>query len=484
MLEIIISLWWLWIIIITVLTIIVTAVLYTIVPADKADVVIQRGRRRIFSSHPDYQEKDNKKAAYFKVPSWVPGAGMVVHRMPLKILSIPIPDFLAFDKDRARFVCDIVAYAIVKDPVTAAMRFPETLKELSEDISKVVVATTRDSTTKKPVREIINDREGIIQTINKPLSDALLNWGLELRDIELIDFKDPSEPIYEGEKPPQVIKDISSIIEVQINSEARQKNAEQLKIARLKEAEAEEIAKMREIKRDEEIGKRDKKRDQEIAKEAKKAMEETLEVRKVEQVKSQQIEKERAVVEANQKKDVELVIKTQKQLTGEGDRLMKEEQAKGEAAFIREKGYADADAKQKLQDALNKFGENAIRALIAEIMVEKDRQIGVETAKALKEADLKVFSGGDAGKQGFDLGQMVNSLGVADEGGKASLLNRLAQPNDLGFKKLNMDKLMGIISEREDLQRKLKEAIIEKEQQEQKVQEEQPKSKARRKNLP
>ena len=477
-LSFLISFWWIWIIIIPVIIFIIAAVLYTIVPADKADVVIQRGRRRTFSPHTEYT--DVGKAAYFKIPSWIPGYGMVVHRMPLKILSIPIPDFLAFDKDRARFVCDIVAYGVIKDPVVAAMRFPATLEELGQDISKVVRATTRDSTTKKPIREIINDREGIIKTINRPLTEALVNWGIELRDIELVEFKDPEQPIYKGEEPPHVIKDISSIIEVQINSEARQKNAEQIKIARLKEAEAEELAKKREIQRDEEIGKRDQKKEQEVAKEQKMAREQQLEVTRVNQVKQQQIDKEQMIVKATQDKEVESINRQQKQLMGQGDRLRDEEMAKGQAAFIRERGYADADAKQKLQDALNKFKENAILALIAEILVEKDRQIGVETAKALSQADLKVFSGGTAGQQGFNLGEMVKSLGVADEGGKVSLLNRISQPNDLGFKKFNLEKLLGVISERKDLQDKLKEAIAEKESQ---IIEEKPK-KGKRKKLP
>ena len=446
-----------WVIIVLgALIFIIAATLYTIVPADKADVVIQRGRRRVFSSHTDYG--DQNKAAYFKIPSWIPGYGMVVHRMPLKILSIAIPDFLAFDQDRARFVCDIVAYAVIKEPVTAAMRFPDSLDELGKQISKVVQATTRDSTTKKPIREIINNREGIIDTIETPLMEAISHWGLELRDIELVEFKDPTEKEYGEAEPPHVIKDISSIIEEQINSEARQKNAEQRKQARLKEAEAEETATMRELARDEEIGKRDQRKNQEVAKETKVAMEEQLEVKKVERVKTEQIDKERAIVEANKMKEVEAVLKEKKQLLGEGDRLQQEEQAKGQAAYIREKGYADADAKLKLQDALNKFGDNAIRALVAELIVEKDRQIGVETANALKTADLKVFSGGDAGKQGFDLGQLTKSLEVADKTTKPSVLNKIAQPNDLGFKKLDFDELVGMLSD-EDTKKQIRDAM-------------------------
>jgi len=393
MLEVITDFWHIWLIIlIGLITFIIAAVLYTIVPADKADVVIQRGKRRTFSPHPEYT--DVNRAAYFKIPAWVPGYGMVVHRMPLKILSIPIPDFLAFDKDRARFVCDIVAYGVIKDPVVAAMRFPGSIEELGTDISKVVRATTRDSTTKKPIREIINDREGIIDTINAPLTDALKHWGIELRDIELVEFKDPEEPIYKGEEPPHVIKDISSIIEVQINSEARQKNAEQIKIARLKEAEAEELAKKREIQKDEQIGMREQKKNQEVAKEQKLAREQELEVTKVQQVKTQQIEKERAIVEANQKKEVENINKEKKHLEGQGDYLMQMEQAKGKAEFVRQQGYADADAKERLQQALNKFKDEAIRALVAEKLVEMQKEVGIAGAKALEVADLRVFSGG------------------------------------------------------------------------------------------
>lgn len=472
------------IIIATILTIAILASLYTIVPADYADVVIQRGRKRVYSSQKEYSP--DEKSAYFKIPSWffIAGLGMKVHRMPLRILDIPIPDFLAFDKDRARFLCDIVAYAIIKDPIVSAMRFPSTVEELGRDISKVVRATTRDSTTKKPIREIINDREGIIKTINGPLSQALSNWGLELRDVELVEFKDPTKKEYGEEEPPHVIRDISSIVEVQINSEARQKNAEQRKIARLKEAQAEEEAKRREIERDEKIGTREKIKDQEIAKEHKIAKEQELEVTKVDQVKSAEIEKEKQIVVANQNKEVEKINKEKKQLEGEGDRLMLEEQAKGNAAEIREKGLADAVAKEKLQQALNKFEKKAITALVAQDIVEMERQAKIETAKALASAELRVFSGGEPGKKGFDLAQLLESVGMNNKGAQASLFNRIAQPNDLGFKKLNFEEWIGIVEDNKELRSELKKVIDEAEQLPEEKEETNPKRRKRREHLP
>lgn len=413
----------------TALLIFILASLYRIVPADFADVVIQSGRARVYSSHKQYSP--DGKSAYFQIPSWFFffKLGMQVHRIPLKIIPVNVPNFLAFDKDRARFVCDIVTYVIVKDPIEAAKRFAGDLEVLNTQISVIVQSTTRDVTTKKAIREVINNRQDVIEAVTPILSETIDNWGLELKSLELIDFKDP-DPSFGVES--KVIHDISSIIEKQINSEARQKNAEQLKIARTKEAEADEEAKKREIMRDEEVAKREQEKNMKVAEKQKEAREKELDVIKVQQVKSQEIEKERAIVEANQKKEIETINKEQKRLEGEGDRARAEEQAKGDAAPIREKGYAEADAKEKLQEALNKFEDKAIRALVAEKIVEMQQAIGVASAKALEQAEMKVFVGSDSGG-GFDTGKVIESIRVSSEASAKSVLNRLARPLDLGI---------------------------------------------------
>ena len=410
----------------------ILASLYRIVPADYAHVVIRKGTMKVYSPHEEYSTEG--KSTYFEIPDWffLFGLGLRVHKIPLEIIPINVPDFLAFDKDRARFVCNIVAFVTVNDSVVAAKRFGGNIENLKSQVSKVVQATTRDATTKRAIREIINDREGIINTITKPLTEALIHWGLDLRDIELVEFRDPRTDEY-GEES-HVIADISSIIEEQINSEMRQKNAEQRKTARLKEAEADESAQKREITRDEEVGKRKQQQEKKVFDEQKLAREAALDVEKVQKVKTQEIEKERQIVEAKQMKEVEEIKKQKKKLEGEGDRLMQEEQAKGAAAPIREKGFAEAMAKEKLQAALNKFKDEAIRALVAELIVEKDRQIGVELAKSLEKADLKVFAGSGEGKAGFDLGQLLGAIKVSgDKEDVNALLNRIGKPNDLGI---------------------------------------------------
>ncbi|MGD9962960.1 MAG: SPFH domain-containing protein [Thermoplasmata archaeon] len=459
------DIWMLALIVVVLLLILfaIFAAMYTIVPADYVDVVIQKGKMRVLSPHREYNTVG--KAAYFKIPSWffLLGLGMTVHRVPLRMITIDVANFMSFDIDRARFLCNIITYVAVTEPVKAAQRFGGNIGELEMQVAQIVTATTRDACTKKTIREIINNREDIIETVTPSLRDAIQHWGIDLKDIELVDFKDPTKAEYGEEMPPHVIKDISSIIEEQINSEARQKNAEQRKIARLKEAETDEEARKREIRRDEEVAKREQEKDKAVAEQQKVAVAEQYEVVRVEEVKMAEIMKQKALVVANQNREVEEINKEQKRLDGEGDRIYLTEKAKGEASPIRERGLADAEAKMKLQDALNRFGPEAIRALVAEKLVDMQKEIGIETAKALSSADLKVFAGGSGARAGFDLGQMIESMSVASDSSAMSVLNRLARPNDLGFKDI-MGVLTGVLDENKELKSKVSKMVEEEEQ--------------------
>ena len=229
-----------------------------------------------------------------------------------------------------------------------------------------------------------------------------------------------------------------------------------------KEADTDEEARNREVRRDEDGAKREQEKDKAVAESQKVAVAEQYEVVRVEEVKMAEIMKQKALVVANQEKEVEEINKEQKRLDGEGDRIYLTEKAKGEASPVRERGLADAEAKMKLQDALNRFGPEAIRALVAEKLVEMQREIGIETAKALSNADLKVFAGGNSAKAGFDLGQMIESMSVASDSSAVAVLNRLARPNDLGFKDI-MGVLTGVLNENQELKSEISKIKVDEE---------------------
>ena len=490
-----------WIFIIVGIVIALSMLLRRVVPPNEIHIVVRKSRTDIYCANPEYFLKPKRdpetglivphntddieavqvKSVYYYFPSFLPFIGMYVRRLPLEMLEIKVPNFVAFDMKRARFECDIVAFCAIIDGKTAAMRIPGTgdMEELEKQVQQVLWATMRDSTTKMIVRDIINNRKEIINMIKDPLKEALDEWGLGLKDIEIIEFKDAPQG--------KVISNISSIREQEIETEARQKNADQKKQARLAEAQAEEIAKIREVERDEAIQKRDQDRIQKVAVQQRLARQKELDVVQVEKVKNQEIEKEKAEVfaeqeravakiDAEKRREVESVIKQQKLLEGQGDRQRDQEQALGKAAYTREQGIAEADAlkakllgeaigKEKLQEALNKFTDAAIRAMTAIREIEKDEAVYSKLAESMAYADAKLFmGGGKTGKDGFEFGKAMEGLLTGSGPTGLATINRLGQPNDLGFQDKNWIKLAVALQQHPELKKQIREAMDESKQ--------------------
>lgn len=361
---------------------------YRVVPVNMAHVVVALGKTCVYSGHKEHG--GDGRAAYFEIPSFIPFFGVQVHKISLQMIEVDVPNFLAFDRDRVRFECDIVAYLAVDDAIRATQRFPQGPEELKSQVVKIVQATTRDTTTKLTIREVINERDLIAQKIHQVLSPEVQKWGMSLQALELVNISDPAD------KSTTVIQDISSIVEVQINSEARQKNAEQRKQARLKEAETEQLAKVREIERDEEVGKREQLKELEVAKQRQLAQEEAMRVTRVQQVRQAEIERDAAVERAEGEKQSIIRVKG------------------GEAEGVRAVGYAEADAKSRLADALKKINDAALQVR----QIEKDEKIGVTAAEALKNADIRFINAGPTTSLmdlftpsgGANLGGMINAL--------------------------------------------------------------------------
>lgn len=293
------------------------------------------------------------------------------------MIEFSLEKTLTYDRNRVRFETDIVAYAMVDDPIVAAARFPKGVDELKEQMSKIMKASNRDTTTKMTLREIINEREVVARKLFEAMQPEVSKWGLKLHAVELVSMRDPVD------KLSTAIKDISSIAEVQIHSEARQRNAEQLKQARMKEAEAEEAARIREIERDKEIHLREQLKLQEVLREQQQAREEEMKMIRIEQVQKAEIERDAMIRLA------------------EGDRAARVQRAEGEkeatvlikmseAEGIRRVGEADAEAKSKLADALKKINDSSLDVR----KIEKEEKIGLAVAEALKNAEVKIIQAG------------------------------------------------------------------------------------------
>lgn len=381
---------------------------YRIVPPSEAHLVVTPWGRWVAS--PDESVATKGRKAYFAIPIL-----FAIRRLDVTIKELVVTQD-TYEKNQARYeVKSSIKYRIT-DVMTAAERYIND-EALQKQLTEVVKASVRAITVKYEVQDARANKHLMSEEILKQIKDDMGQWGLTLVNFQLIDFQDTAES--------KIISDISKRREVEIQAITRERNAEKIKQARMKEAEADEKAQEREIKRDEIVGMKEQNKIQQIAEQEKLAREKEYEVKRVMAVKQAEIDKE-----------AEMVVKEKKQLEGEGDRLKAEQVAKGDAAPIREKGYAEADAKEKLQDALNKFKSEAIRALVAEQVVSMQENVGIATAEALSKADLKVFAGGGQAQSGFDLGRMIQSLQVADDSTARSVLNRIGRPNDLGLSNL------------------------------------------------
>jgi flotillin len=383
---------------------------YRIVDPSEAHLVVTPGDKFVVSSDP--KVATDQKKTYFAIPSFIPFFGRAVRVMDLTIKEISINQ-KTFEKDQATYNVQSSTKFRIEDVKTASETFIDD-KSLAEQLKEVIKAGVRASTVQYSVVDALRNKKKMEEEVRSEIEKDLRSWGLDLVNFQLSDFTG------------KIIEDISLRREVEIETNTRQQNAEKYKAAKVKEAEADEVARQREIERDRTIGEQEQLKEQKIAEMRKTAEEKRFEVVKVQIIKQAEIDKEKAIVVANHKKETEKILMEQKKLEGQGDRAKMEEQAKGDAA---------------------------IRALVAEKVVEKDKEVGIATANALEKADLKVFSGG-GNSSGFDLGQMVESMSVADNDTANMFKNRLARPNDLGMKALGIQSLTEKVESSENEQDK------------------------------
>ena len=309
---------------------------YRVVPPSQAHLVVTPRTRFVASS----DAKLGTQTTYFDIPS-IPFIGRKVRKMDVTIKELVVQQE-TYEKDQARFnVTSSLKYRIT-DVIRAAETFISA-DELEKQMQEIIRASVRAVTVKYNVVDARANKQKMSDEISKEISDDLAKWGLKLINFVLVDFQDTEDS--------SIISDISKRREVEIETETREMNAVKFKQARMKEAESEELAKRREIEKDERVAMREQNKLKKVAEEQKIAREKELEVTRVNQVKGAEIEKAKQIVVANQNRDVEKINKEQKRLEGEGDRDKAIEQAKGEAAPIREKGLAEAQAKEKLQAA-------------------------------------------------------------------------------------------------------------------------------------
>jgi len=346
-----------------------------VVARDEAHVVIKRTKVVVYSGTPDISGYSGSTYYYF--PSWVPTLGMDVTEVPLSVLELRVPEMVTFAARNARFTLTASVFVRVTDPLKSAQRWPgRHVDEFVSGVKELMENAIRNTTTAFAAEDIIEKKDEIASKLQHALSADMDEYGCIITNVGIVDITDAPGNT--------VISDIARKREAEINSESRQIVAVKEREARVVEAENRQAAEMRESAAAEAIGVRDREKEERVYVSQQKVAQEEMEVQKIRQVRAAEIERDAAIERAQGERQAVIL---RREAEAEGTKAV----GLAEAEVTRNKGLAEAEAIAKRVEALNCLQEEGQTFRT----IEKDERVGMELAKALQQADLKLVSTGE-----------------------------------------------------------------------------------------
>ena len=403
----------------------------------------------------------NNGNVYYAFPSWIPKLGVSTIVLPMSVFDVRINDYEAYDLERLPFKVDLTAFFRISESNLAAQRVSN-FEDLQEQLEAIIQGSVRSILSSKNLNDILQMRSELGQDFTDAVREQLRNWGVEpVKSIELMDIRDSGDS--------KVIHNIMAIKQSDIERESRtevarnQKEAELAEIEAKKEAdikrqEAEQAVGMKTVENHREVALTEQRAQQQIETERKNTAEQEMAVQRVNSTRQAEIAKDVAIVNAEKdqrereikaqadrnvavvsaeaEKSKQILIaegqKEQAYLAAAANLETKDKEAQGIAKI----GSAEAEARKLLEISLvsgqiqlaQEIGENDgyQRYLIEIRKVEADEKIGIEQAKALSAADLKlIVNDGGSVAGGMDkLSKLLSSQGGANVG---AMLESLGQ---------------------------------------------------------
>jgi len=432
--------------------------LYRIVPINEAHVRVMFDKQHVFMSRKRAKALDEEElrpvTSEYNPCYWVVPFVTKITKLPLTNIRIDIQDVKLNDKNMAKFMCDIVCFVNIDDPLLAAERTGitgvgkryEGISSVAEDFRAIMESVMRTVATKQSILEIYMNRDTLDDAITKEVMTVFPGWGLRLVDLEIKDLKDIGDST--------IISDIEKKQAAQINADARVKIALETKRAEIAEAnnkkdaelvkaETEEAWRKRQIKKDQEVAIAEQEQIKMAAEREALANEQKVSALRKINVGTATVEKEATIQRAE-------ATKKKISLEAEGDASRITVTGNAEADVIKAKKLADAEGTEKLALAQQKFNDAATG--IEVIRANKDVGIAYANAqaKAFENAKINVmagntqelFSGGLLGKmkvgpkEGVALQQMIENNPEVVKNILSSLgIGKKTNPPETGGKK-------------------------------------------------
>jgi len=418
-----------------------------VVPTNEVHIVQTKGQTI------SYGKDTGNGNVYYQVPTWVPLFGIEKVVLPVSVFDIELNAYEAYDKGRLPFVVDVKAFFRVSDSSTAAQRVAN-FSELKDQLVAVVQGAVRAILAGSDIEEIMQGRSKFGDEFTKEVKEQLTHWGVEpVKNIELMDLRDS--------KSSNVIHNIMEKKKSMIEMESRQEVAKNMKTAQIAEIEAKREIELNKQEAEQQVGLRtveakrkvdlaEEDRKQMITDQAKTTAEKAAEVLRVQKVKAAEIEKQSQIIKAEQEKTTALLKAEQDKATAilnaeasfesvnrkaEADLNKNVKDAEGLKAI----GNAKAEAEKLMllapveaQTRLAKeIGENKSyqEYLIQIRKVEAEQNVGIEQAKSLHQAEIKIIANTGSATSGIksvmdifssqggvQLGAMLEGLQNTDTG--------------------------------------------------------------------
>lgn len=434
----------------------VVAVLLRVVVATNEVHIVQSSKTTV-----SYGKDLANGNTYYAWPSWIPKIGVLTIRLPVSVFDVPLNEYAAYDKGRVPFKIDIMAFFRIKDSNVAAQRVSN-FQELESQLQAILQGAVRTILASSEIEDILEGRSKFGEMFTKEVDHQLEQWGVgSVKMIELMDIRDA-----EGS---QVISNIMAKKKSMIEMQSRVEVAANMKTAKMAEIDAEREVQVRNQEALQQIGQRTAEKDkqvgianqqsmQAIKEQEKVTTEKQMAVVQVGEVKTAEIQRQVQVVAADQEKQTSIIkaegIKQTEIVRAEGQKqqtvLVAEgnlEQAKLNAQGIQVEGAAKGEAEKAILMApvatqitlAKEIGENQgyQQYLVTIEQIRANQVVGVEQAKALTAANIKVIANAGtvpegvsnvmdllSSKGGTALGSMVEAFAQTDLGAK--LVGKLA----------------------------------------------------------
>lgn len=374
---------------------------------------------------------------YYEWPSSLPILGITKIVLPVSVFDLDLSAYEAYDKGRLPFVVDVKAFFRITQSDVAAQRVAS-FEELHNQLKAVVQGAVRTILASNEIEEIMQGRSKFGKEFTEEVDGQLASWGVAtVKSIELMDIRD--------HKDSKVIANIMEKKKSHIEMESRTEVAKNKKLAQVAEIEAQrevdvqsaaakQSVGLRTIESEREVALQQQAKIQLVKEQEKTTKEKEMSVLKVEALRKAEIEREVQVVKAQQNKETSVLAAEGQKATAVLDAEGKLESKKREAEGIALEGTARADAEKAMQLApvqaqitlAKEIGANGEyqKYLITIRQIEASQAVGMEQAKALTEADVKVIS--NSGTPGSGISDVMDLF--SSKGGTAvgSMLEGLA----------------------------------------------------------